>query len=173
MSPGNDLILIGKVLGTHGIKGQVRVVPYSGNPESITSLSTFILRMPDGRYESFEVAGATEHKKRVLVTLKGFNDINLVMGLVGCEIYINSNQLPELPDGEYYWQDLIGLEVLTDMGELLGELDHIFETGSNDIYVVKAGKREYLIPAISDVVLDINLDTRKMTVRPPEGLLDL
>jgi 16S rRNA processing protein RimM len=173
MLPVNDLILIGKVSGTHGIRGQVRVVPYSGLPDSILSLSTFFLQMPDGSYKSFEIAGASEHKKRVLVTLKGFNDINFVLGLVGCEIYIDRAQLPELPEGEYYWQDLIGLEVLTDRGDSLGELVHIFETGSNDIYVVKAGNHEYLIPAISDVVLDIDLDARKMTVCPPDGLLDL
>jgi 16S rRNA processing protein RimM len=82
-------------------------------------------------------------------------------------------QLPELSEGEFYWCDLLGLTVKTDRGEILGLLTNIITTGSNDVYVVKDDKRECLIPALDDVVLDINLDDGIMTVSPPEGLLDL
>jgi 16S rRNA processing protein RimM len=81
--------------------------------------------------------------------------------------------LPELAEGEFYWCDLLGLKVVTDLGEFLGTLTDIIATGSNDVYVVKNDSREYLIPALADVVLEVDLDEGKMVVSPPEGLLDL
>lgn len=169
----NGLILIGRISGTHGIRGQVRVVPFSGDSGSITRLRTLMLSAPDGKYDSYEIAGAIEHKKRALVTLKGFDDINRVLPLVGRDVYIRRDQLQPLPEGEYYWCDLVGLDVVTEEGETLGELADILETGGNDVYVVKCGERELLIPATTDVVLQVDLDNRKMVVRPLEGLLDL
>lgn len=169
----NGLILIGRISGTHGIRGQVRVVPFSGDSGSITRLRTLMLAAPDGKYDSYEIAGAIEHKKRALVTLKGFDDINRVLPLVGRDVYIRRDQLQPLPEGEYYWCDLVGLDVVTEEGEALGELADILETGGNDVYVVKSGEREILIPATTDVVLQVDLDNRKMVVRPLEGLLDL
>lgn len=173
MQQKNELIVIGKVLGTHGIKGQLRVMPYSGEPSSITSHRALIFRSPDGKCETFELDCAVEHKKRILATLKGYSDINQALPLVGCEICVPREQLPLLPDGEYYWFDLIGLSVENDRGEPLGELVEILPTGSNDVYVVKSVGGEYLIPAIDDVVREIDLIKRKMIVTPLDGMLDL
>jgi 16S rRNA processing protein RimM len=173
MPEAHELIPIGKVLGPHGIRGQLRVLPYSGDSASITSLRTVLLRTPGGSYDSYEIAHTVVHKKHVLVTLKGFDNINQVLSLAGREVFIRRDQFPQLPAGEYYWCDLIGLVVKTEAGETLGELVDIFETGSNDVYVVKAGAREILIPATEEVVLDVDLDAGRMIVRPPGGLLDL
>jgi len=173
MPEAHELIPIGKVLGPHGIKGQLRIIPYSGDSASITSLRTVLLRAPGGAYDSYELVRAVEHKKQVLVTLKGFDNINQVLSLVGREVFIRRDQFPRLPEGEYYWCDLIGLVVQTEGGETLGELVDIFETGSNDVYVVMAGVRELLIPATEEVVLKVDLDAGRMIVRPPDGLLDL
>jgi 16S rRNA processing protein RimM len=173
MPETNGLILIGKISGTHGIRGQVRIVPYSGDPGSITSLRTLLLSAPHGNYESFEIAGATEHKKRALVTFRGLDHIDQALPLVGREVYVRRDQLPELPEGEFYWYDLMGVAVTTEDGENLGEIADILETGGNDVYVVRSGEREFLIPATTDVVLEVDLDHRKMVVRPLEGLLDL
>lgn len=148
-------------------------MPYSGDPGSITSLRTLILPAPGGGYETFEIAGAVEHKKRVLVRFRGLDDIDEVLPLVGREVYVRRDQLPELPEGEFYWCDLIGLAVITEEGEFLGDLTDIFATGGNDVYVVKSGDREILIPATTEVVLRVDTDAGKMTVRPLEGLLDL
>lgn len=173
MPDREDLILIGKITGTHGIRGQVRVIPYSGDAASILSLSAFLVRMRNGEYSSLGINGAVEHKKKVLVTVAGIHDVNAALALVGCEVFVQRDQLPDLPDGEYYWQDLFGLAVLDEQGRSIGELTDILATGANDVYVVKNGEKEYLIPAISDVVLTIDLTMRTMTVRPMEGLLDL
>jgi 16S rRNA processing protein RimM len=173
MSKRSETILLGKVVATHGIKGQLRIAVYSGEFETILSLSSLMLKGPDGRMETFEVAASAVHGKKLLVALKGYGSIDQVQHLVGRELYATRSQMPELTEGEFYWCDLLGLTVMTLEGELLGRLADIIATGSNDVYVVKNDGREYLIPALEDVVLDIDLDKGKMTISPPEGLLDL
>lgn len=173
MSEGCELILLGKVVATHGIKGQLRVVSYSGELENIIALRSLMLKGPNGGMETFEVAASAIHGKKVLLTLKDYCNINQVLHLVGRELYARREQLPALGEGEYYWCELLGLKVVTDQGETLGELAEIIPTGSNDVYVVKSKDREYLIPALEDVILEINLDDGVMTVSPPEGLFDL
>lgn len=166
-------VLLGKVIATHGIKGQLRVAVYSGEFETILSLGSLMLKGPDERLETFQVAASAVHGKKLIIALKEFENINQVLHLVGRELYALREQLPELSEGEFYWCDLLGLTVKTDRGEILGLLTDIITTGSNDVYVVKDDKREYLIPALEDVVLVIDLDDGIMTVSPPEGLLDL
>jgi 16S rRNA processing protein RimM len=167
------LVLIGKVTATHGIRGQLRVVSFSGEAESILSQRRLILKGPNHESETFDVANSSAHGKRVLISLKSLEDINKVEYLVGREIYVERGQLPELPEGEYYWFDLIGLKVYTVQGEYLGMLSEIMATGSNDIYIIRNGEKEYLVPAIEDVVTDIDLNASVIMVDPPEGLLDL
>lgn len=166
-------VLLGKISATHGIKGQLRIVSYSGEPGTIVSLATVLLKSPKGEMEAFAVAASAVHGKRVLLSLKGFDNINQVLPLVGRELYARREQLPELPPGEYYWCDLLGLAVRTLEGVTLGTIADIIATGSNDVYVVREGEKEYLIPALEDVVLRVDLDEGIMTVSPPEGLLDL
>jgi len=169
----SEPILLGKIVATHGIKGQLRIAVYSGEFETILSLSSLMLKGPDGKIETFEVAESARHGKRILVALKGYGSINEIQNLVGRELYVTREQMPELTEGEFYWCDLLGLTVMTEGGEILGLLADIIATGSNDVYVVKNDAREYLIPALEDVVLDINLDDGTMKVSPPEGLFDL
>ncbi len=173
MSLGSKPVLLGKVIATHGIRGQLRVIPFSGETSTIASLRSVLLKGPGSAMESFEVAHAVTHGKKVLIALKEFDNINQVLQLVGREVYALREQLPELSPDEYYWCDLLGLRVVTVDGEVLGALAEIIATGSNDVYVVREGTREYLIPALEDVVIDIDLDAGVMTVSPPEGLLDL
>jgi len=173
MSLKNEPVLLGKLVATHGIKGQLRVAVYSGELETILSLASLMLKGPDGRMETFQVAAAAVHGKKLIISLEEYDNINQSLPLVGHEVYVARDQLPALSEGEFYWSDLLGLRVETDHGEVLGELVDIIATGSNDVYVVKDGKREYLIPALEDIVLDVNLDAGIMKVSPPEGLLDL
>ncbi len=173
MTLGSKPVLLGKIVATHGIRGQLRVVPFSGETTTIVSLRTVLLKAPGSGMETFEVAHAVAHGNKVLVTLKEFDDINQVLHLVGRELYALREQLPDLLPDEYYWCDLLGLRVVTASGEALGTLSEIIATGSNDVYVVREGPREYLIPALEDVVIDIDLDAGVMTVSLSEGLLDL
>ena len=168
-----ELVLIGKVAATHGIRGQLRIVSFSGEAESILSQRRLVFKGPNDESETFEVANSSVHGKRVLISLKSLEDINKVEYLVGREIYVERGQLSELPEGEYYWCDLIGLKVYTVHGEYLGILSEIMAAGSNDIYVIRNGEKEFLIPAVEEIVTNIDLRESVIIVDPPEGLLDL
>ncbi|WP_298440299.1 ribosome maturation factor RimM [Geobacter sp.] len=173
MLQGKDVLLLGKVVSTHGLRGQLKVVSYSGEHETVLSLKTVLLKGADGQVEELEVAAASPHQNKVLLTLKQFSDINEVLNLVGRELYARRDQFPPLPEGEYYWCDLIGLSVVCDDGTFLGRVAEIISTGSNDVYVVRGTGREYLIPAVEEIVVAIDLAAGTLTVSPPEGLLDL
>lgn len=169
----DDLILLGKIVATHGIRGQLRVVPYSGEFDTFLAVGSLLLQDAAGRKARYDIASAAVHGKKLLLAFKGYTDINQVLHLVGCELYIERDRLPATEEDEYYWHDLIGLSVVTIDGEKLGSLESIIETGSNDVYVVRSGKREYLIPALAEVITSIDLNAKVMTVTPIEGLLDL
>jgi len=173
MERERETVLLGKVVATHGIRGQLRVVLFSGDFTNAAGLDSVMLKRPDGGMDTFPVAAIARHGQKVLLTLKELDSINQVRPLVGREVHVRRDQLPELSEGEYYWCDLLGLRVETDRGELLGTLTEIIATGSNDVYVVRSGGREYLIPALEEVVREIDLDDRIMKVSPPEGLFDL
>jgi 16S rRNA processing protein RimM len=173
MKRGSETVLLGKVSATHGIKGQLCVVPYSGEFASVAGLDSVILKNASGGMDTFAVTAISRHGKKAIITLKDFDNINQVLHLVGRELCVRRDQLPALSDGEYYWFDLLGLRVVTDQGENLGILSDIIATGSNDVYVVKSAEREYLIPALEEVVREIDLDDGIMKVSPLEGLFDL
>jgi len=165
-------VLIGKIQGTHGVRGQLRVIPFAGSASSLLALKTVQVKVASGATETFPVAKAQLHSNRVILTLKPFDNINQVLHLVGGEILAQREQLPDLEEDEYYWTDLLGLTVSTEEGEELGELVDIIETGSNDVYVVAKEGREVLIPALEDVVVAVDLAAGTMTVALPEGLLE-
>ncbi len=173
MPQTTEPVLLGKITAPHGIRGQLRIFLFSGDFDSIAGLDSVFLKAPNGALEKFEVAATAAHGKKFLLTLEGFNSVNQVLHLVGRELYVTWEQLPPLAEGEYYWTDLVGLRVVTDVGETLGTLTEIIPTGSNDVYVVQGNEREILLPALEDVVLEVNLADGVMKVSPPEGLLDL
>jgi 16S rRNA processing protein RimM len=173
MSESEELIPVGKIIGTHGIRGQMKLHSYSGNFDSLSSVRNVVLRKPDGSLCDFALQGAKANNGKFIISLVDFDDIGAVETLVGSELCIRRCDLPETDADEYYWCDLIGLQVFTDDTVLLGSVADIFETGSSDIYVVRGGDREYLIPAIADVVKTVDLKNGRMIVTPLDGLLDL
>ncbi len=108
--------------------------------------------------------------RNLLTLFKGFEDRNQAESVIGYEIWIDRAQLPDLPDGEYYWNQLQGLTVINQAGLLLGRIDHMIETGANDVLVVRPNEQsvddqERLIPYIEgEVVIDVDLDTKKIVV---------
>lgn len=174
MPPEHEkLIAVGRITGTHGIKGQLRLQSYSGNLDSLSAAQHITLRLSDGSYREFGLIRAAQHGGAFLLTLAEFNNINQVLHLVGSELCLLRQQLPTPAEGEYYWQDLLGMTVITDDTTLLGTISEILETGANDVYVVTGQGREYLIPAVASVVAKVDLASKTMTITPLEGLLDL
>jgi len=173
MTEPHVLIPVGKIIGPHGIKGLLKVFSYSGNLESLHSARTITLKSPSGATRELGIKSAALHAGKLILGLQGFDEINQVLPLVGNEICLLRSQFPEPDENEYYWCDLIGLEVVTQDGTVLGSIADIIDNGSNDIYVVRNETREYLVPAIASVIGSVDLEGRKMVITPLEGLLDL
>lgn len=173
MTDLDELVPVGKIIGTHGIKGLLKVFSYSGNIESLRSASAVFLKGKDGKLVEHKMKSVVPHAGGFIVGLDDYSDINQVLSLSGSEICLLQSQLPPPEEGEYYWRDLIGLVVYTDGGEELGVIVDIFETGSSDIYVVRGSTKEYLIPAIADVISQVDITSNKMIITPLDGLLDL
>ncbi len=173
MTDQEEMVPVGKVSGTHGIKGLLKVYSYSGNIQSLQSAKTVFLKGKDGLVHEYSIKSIASHAGGFILGLADFSDINQVLSLTGSELCLRLSQLPVPDEDEYYWRDLIGLTVHTDQGVELGTLVDIFETGSNDIYVVRGAAKEYLIPAIADVIYLIDVPGKKMIITPLEGLLDL
>ena len=173
MTDQDELIPVGKIIGTHGIKGTLKVHSYSGNIDSLQSAQAVFLKGKDGTLCEYAIKNVSAHAGGFIIGLDDFSDINQVLSLIGSELCLKLGQLPVPGKDEYYWRDLIGLTVHTDQGVELGTLVDIFETGSSDIYVVRGSSKEYLIPAIADVIADIDIPGKKMIITPLEGLLDL
>jgi 16S rRNA processing protein RimM len=169
----DELVPVGKIIGTHGIKGLLKVYSYSGNIDSLQSAGTVFLKGKDCSVREYPIKIVAPHAGGFILGLADFTDINQVLSLNGSELCLKLSQLPSPDEDEYYWRDLIGLTVHTDQGIELGTLVDIFETGSNDIYVVRGVSKEYLIPAIADVIAHVDIPGKKMIITPLEGLLDL
>ena len=173
MTDNDELVPIGRITGTHGIKGLLKVYSYSGNIESLQSAKTAFLKGKDGLLREYAVKSVSAYAGGFILGLNEFSDINQVLSMAGSELCLKRSQLPVPDEDEYYWRDLIGLTVHTDQGVELGTLVDIFETGSSDIYVVRGDSKEYLIPAIADVIAHVDITGKKMIITPLDGLLDL
>ncbi len=173
MNDQDELIPVGKITSTHGIKGQLKVFSYSGNIENLQYSGSVFLKGRNGLIHEHDIRGVSAHAGGFILSLDSFSDINQVLPLVGSELCLKRSQFPEPAEDEYYWRDLIGLTVFTDQGVELGRIADIFETGSSDIYVVRSDDKEYLIPAIADVIQQVDIPGNKMVITPLDGLLDL
>jgi 16S rRNA processing protein RimM len=173
MIDSESLIPVGKLVATHGIRGMLKLHSYSGSVESLRTCDSVILRSRDGALNRFEPKPVLPRSGKFLIGFKGVDNIDQAQTLVGSEICLRRDQLPEPEEDEYYWCDLIGLEVATVEGMALGVIEEIFEAGSSDIYVVRGAGGEYLIPAIADVIHSVDLERGRMLITPLEGLLDL
>lgn len=169
------MIAVGRISGTHGIRGQVKLHSYSGNIASLKAAKEARIRFSDGTDTTVSIQRAALHGGKILLTIADYSSIEQAESLVGTELLLRRDQLPATEADEYYWHDLLGLTVETDAGEQLGSIREILETGANDVYLVRdeATRREYLIPAIARVIHSVNLQAGVMTITPLEGLLDL
>ncbi len=165
-----SLLEVGKLVNTHGLRGEVKIVPWMDEPEDFERLGTVYLKTRNGNIK-LTVKTVKYQKSNLIVKFAEFDDINDVECYKGCVLCAERDELGQLPDGVYYIADLIGLCVYTETGESVGIIEDVFNTGANDIYEIRReGKKNLLIPAIDDVVLAIDTDGGRVTVRIPEGL---
>ena len=166
-----DYVLIGKIVGAHGIKGTNKICSYA---ESLTVFKpgrSILIRSDRDRETSYEINWVKPHTGTPLLSLKGVADRHQAEAMIGGELFIQKSELPELDEDTYYWFELIGIEVYAAEEQFLGRIESIVETGSNDVYDVKNGEKEVLIPALESVVLNVDLEHNIMQVQLPEGLI--
>ena len=152
---------IGQIVNTHGIKGMIKVNPFTDDIKEFEYFKKIYIENKNGRKE-YIIEEVKYNKNIVILKLKGIDKMEDAENLKNCYITISREDAIPLKENEYYIVDLLGLEVYTDEGKFLGNLDDIFNTGSNDIYVVKdeLGK-EILLPAISEVIRKIDIENKK------------
>ena len=128
--------------------------------------------LQSGFTESMKIKSLKKLNKYALVSFYGINDPETALKYRGAILNADKSLLPALQEEEYFYEQIIGLAVYTTDGDIIGKVSDIFETGSNDVYVVKGLNKEYLIPAIRDVIKEINLTEEKIIIQTVEGLLD-
>ena len=167
-----DFFQIGIFTNTHGIRGEIKVFPTTDDPKRFKRLKKVILRTPKEEKE-LEVESVRFQKQLVLLKFKGIDNINEIERDKGAGLFVPRSEAVPLGKDEYFIADLIGLKVITDEGEELGELSEVLQTGANDVYVVRQGEKEWLLPAIADCVKEVDITGGQMVVHMMEGLRDL
>lgn len=163
-----DLIVLGKITSVHGVRGEVKVYSFTDPIDNLLDYRHWTLRRGD-EIRQVELARGRLQGKLLVAKLKGLDDREEARTFADFEICVPRSLLPQLAEGEYYWYQLEGLKVINQVGQLLGKIDHLLETGANDVMVVKpcAGSlddRERLLPYTEQCVLEIDLDAGEMRV---------
>ena len=164
------LIPIGKVVGAHGLKGYLKIASYAESAASFSPGQQLVLRRKGKPVVTLGIESARPHKRGILLALQGIASVDEAKEWIGYQLCISRTSLPEPEEGAYYWDQIIGLEVLTVDDRHLGRVAAIFPTGSNDVYVVRDADKEVLVPAIDTVVVKIDLIRKVLRVDLPEGL---
>jgi 16S rRNA processing protein RimM len=172
-SAGDEpLVELGPIVNCHGVRGEMRLLPHNPDSDAAVLQSGVVLMWPDGRRRAGQVRAARRHKRFLLVQLDGVDDLDAAEALVGCTVAVPRAALPAPEADAVYHADLIGCAVVTTAGEPLGTVEGVMVTGSNDVCVVRDGRREVLIPLIADVIAELDVAGRRLVVRPIPGLLD-
>jgi len=170
----NGFLLIGKIIGVHGVNGNIKAYSYAESLSVFEPGGPILVVHEKGAETTYTINWVKPHNRVILLSLKGITDRDLAGTLKGSKLYIKKAKLPELENGSYYWFDLIGISVFTTDNEYIGSIESIIPTGSNDVYVVKHPDKEHdneiLIPALASVVLEIDVNQKIMRVDLPEGL---
>lgn len=157
----------GKIVNTHGIRGEVKIMPYTDVPELLCEFDRLFLDRKEIFIERARVA-----KNMVIAKLEGVDTPEQAEKLRNKILYMHRDDL-ELDEDTYFIQDLIGIEVKdADTGFAYGKITDVMQTGANDVYVIEGNGREYLVPAIADVVISTDIDGNSMTIRALDGLFD-
>jgi 16S rRNA processing protein RimM len=160
-----DLIIIGKIVAPHGVRGDVRVIPLTDFPNRFLGMKSVLV----GATRLLPIESAKFHKQFIILKFRGLDDRNAVEDLRGSLLHVQRNDAVPLEEGRYYVFDIIGMSVYTIDGRLEGIIKDVIATGSNDVYVVeRQGGRALLVPALKKVVASIDVAGKRMIIQRPE-----
>ncbi len=168
-SPGGPVFLaVGRLRRPHGVQGEMVMDILTGFPERLKAGKNVFV---GEAHQPVRIVSMRGHDRSLIIRLAGLETPEEAGRYRNAILYVRSTDLPDLPEGEYYHHQLLGLAVVDEAGQRLGTLDHILETGANDVYVVKnADGKELLLPAVEEVILAVDLERGEVRVRPPEWL---
>ena len=163
------LILVGEIVAPFGVRGQVKMRPLMDDPNALLKLPAVLLRWPEGvggREEMQRITSLRPHQDAFLITLSGVPDRNAAETMRNVQIFIRQSELPPLEEGAYYENQLVGLRVVTESGRDMGEIEQIYFGAANDVYETELA----LIPAVGDVIIEVDLPGGRIIVRDIPGL---
>lgn len=165
-----DLFVFGEIVKTHGLKGCLKALSSLESKNILDGLDFVYVESKSGQKSRYEIKTLNPKGKFLFLELTGISDVDAAQTLVGSKLLLPRDMLEDLPEDEYYWQDIIGLDVYTPEGRHLGLIESIFPTGSNDVYVCRGSYGELLIPATADAIDKIDLVSHRIIVKSLEGL---
>ncbi len=164
------MLKVGKIINTHGIRGQLKIFPLTDSMKDFGELDWVYI---DDYKEKFYINNVKYMPSLVLLSFKGYEDINLVEKLKNKYLFIDQSQRKNLPEDTYYMADIIGLDVYTVKNEYIGIVDDIIQTGPSEVYIIKnQDKKEFMIPAVKEFIVEISLEESRITINPIEGLIE-
>lgn len=173
IDPGADkeFVSVAYIASTHGLKGDVKVIQLSNDQERIYSLSNIVIIQRNGEKQESFIKKVRAVKGGFAVSLANIMTVTDAQQLVGSYIAVPENEVPVLGKDTWYHYDIIGIEVFTTDGQCLGKIEDIISTGSNDVYIIRGNDHEYLIPAIRNVIKDVDTKGRRMVIALMDGLI--
>jgi 16S rRNA processing protein RimM len=166
------LVPLGEIVTTHGLEGWLKLNPLNLETTALGSGCVVYLER-DGTRAAYKLDANRLHKRQILIKFQSIDSIETAQKLVGATLSVNAESLPPLEPGQYYHFQAIGLEVFDNQGKRLGTVTRTWSAGGGELYMVSGTGKEYLIPAVKDIIEKIDFDAGKMIINPPDGLLDL
>lgn len=166
----NDKTLVGKIINTHGIKGNVKIYPYTDDPERFKDLDYLLIG--DG-FKEFKIVDMFIQKGFVYVRFEGYEDINKILDFINSNVYIYDKDRVKLPEDRYFISDIVNMEVHDMEGKLIGKVTDVIENLANDLFQVqKPDGKIFYLPARKEFIKEINVKQKVIIIDPIEGLLD-
>jgi len=168
------LVAIGEITRPHGLRGEVRVTPLTDRPERFARVTDCVLwDVTRDQRECRRITASRPHGRALVVALAGCESAEQASALVGRLLALPAADALPLPTGHFYRWQLEGCQVTTDEGDAIGTIVRVEESAAHDLWVVRGAAREHLIPAVSEIVVEVDLTARRVVIRPPQGLLEL
>lgn len=172
-APGEtQLIPLGRVVNSHGVRGELRFLPYASPCPTLRKDLTIALQEKKGGSRFYIVESVRPHAPFLLIRLQGVTSLTQAEALRDCILAVEEHLLPPLPDGEFYHYQTVGLRVFTVNDEFIGTIAHVFFSGGHDVWVVRHGETEHMIPVTEEIVRVVDIPGGRVVIEPLAGLLE-
>ncbi|MBM4175757.1 MAG: 16S rRNA processing protein RimM [Ignavibacteria bacterium] len=167
------MILIGRIIGTHGLKGMLKIKPFTDFSARFNKSEILCVKIENDSFEKFRIDNSFERKGIFYLKFENVNDLTQAEMLVGKDIVIEEGSLKKLESDSFYIHELIGVKVLSESGEILGVITDVFNLRSNDVYeLIDNSGKKFLIPAVKDFIEEMNIESGFMKLKNTEGMFD-